>query len=455
MTDHPAVQLAEKICSVTYPDFPAATIHKAKIHILDTLGVALAGSGSAETRLVLDGLGLRDEPGCAPVWGTPLRLNPRAASFVNGVSAHAYELDDTGGCDHSGAVVLPAVLAALARSGQPVSGQRLLTCILMGYEVGRRLLEAAGGYEVHNGLGWHSTGTCGAFGAAAAAGLLLGLDAPGIASALGIACSYAGGTWSFIHDGSQTKKLHAGRAAEGGLSAAMLAASSFSGPLAVFDASSWGSYLTTFARGEGDAALLTSAFGENWRLNRCSIKPYATCRGTHSAIDAVDLLLTRNGLRPDDVVGVEVDISGFQAGMCGGTTVTTRAEAQMSLPYAVAARLTYGKVFLAELERDAWAAPAIGQWLSRTEVRIDETMKDEDEPAITLVTMDGRRFRECVEHPLGSPANPLSDDRVIGKFIDLAADILPPARISDIRDFVLDLDRQPDVSRLTSLLQHP
>ena len=453
MTDHPAVQLAEKICAAAYSDFPAATIHKAKIHILDTLGVALAGSGSAETRLVLDGLGLREDAGSAAVWGMPLRLNPRAASFVNGVSAHAYELDDAGGCDHSGAVVLPAVLAALARSGQPVSGQRLLTCILMGYEVGRRLLEAVGGYEVHNGLGWHSTGTCGAFGAAAAAGLLLGLDARGIASALGIACSYAGGTWSFIHDGSQTKKLHAGRAAEGGLSAAMLAASSFSGPLAVFDASAWGSYLTTFARGEGDAALLTSGFGENWRLNRCSIKPYATCRGTHSAIDAVDLLLARNGLRPEDVAGVEVDISGFQAGhvrrhdgddprrgpdepaLCG------RGEAHLRQGVSRGTR-TGGVV---GARRRAVAIPDRGPHRRCHEGR--------GRPAITLVTADGRRFRECVEHPLGSPANPLSDDRVIGKFTDLASGILPPSRLSDIRDLVLNLDREPDASRLPALLQ--
>jgi 2-methylcitrate dehydratase PrpD len=139
--------------------------------------------------------------------------------------------------------------------------------------------------------------------------------------------------------------------------------------------------------------------------------------------------------------------------MCGGTTVTTRAEAQMSLPYAVAARLTYGKVFLAELEPAARSAPAIGQWLSRIEVRIDDTMKDEDEPAITLVTAGGRRFRACVEHPLGSPANPLSDDRVIGKFADLAAGILPPPRLSAVRDFVLNLDREPDAGRLPGLLQ--
>ena len=223
------------------------------------------------------------DKGNAAAWGTPFDLSPRSASFINGVSAHALELDDSGGCDHSGAVVVPAAFAILPHLEVPVSGNQLLTAILMGYEVGRRVLEAVGGYEVHNNLGWHSTGTCGVFGAAAATGLLLGLDAPQLAQALGIACSFSGGTWGFIHDGSQTKKLHPGRAAEGGLTAALLAANGFTGPAKIFDPGAWGSFFKTFSPKQSDPSRLVEGFGENWRLDRCSIKPYATCRGTHSA----------------------------------------------------------------------------------------------------------------------------------------------------------------------------
>jgi 2-methylcitrate dehydratase PrpD len=199
-----SAQLAEKLCHVRFSDFPAATIHKAKLHILDTLGAALAGSASAETRIAWQALGLRMDQGRSAAWGMPFDLNPRSASFINGVSAHALELDDSGGCDHSGAVIVPAAFAILPHRESPISGHQLLTAILMGYEVGRRVLEAVGGYEVHNNLGWHSTGTCGVFGAAATTGLLLGLDAVRLEQALGIACSYSGGTWGFIHDGSQT-----------------------------------------------------------------------------------------------------------------------------------------------------------------------------------------------------------------------------------------------------------
>jgi 2-methylcitrate dehydratase PrpD len=452
MSDHPVEQLAGKVCATVFSDFSAATVAKTRLHILDTLGVALAGSASAETGIVLDALGLRADVGRAAVWGLSCRLNPRAASFVNGVSAHAFELDDSGGCDHSGAVVLPAALAILPVLSRPVSGAELIRSVIMGYEVGRRVLEACGGYEKHNGLGWHSTGTCGVFGAATSVALLLGMNQEQLATALGIACSYAGGTWGFIHDGSQTKKLHPGRAAEGGLSAALLAGGGFQGPRAVFDANAWGSFFGSFSPGESDPSCLTSDFGRNWRLNRCSIKPYATCRGTHSAIDAIQELMASHALTAGQIDRIEVAMSPFQYGMCGAKSVATRAEAQMSLPYALAARLHFGKVGLAELEAEAWQASEIGRWLQCISVKSDASMNDEDEPEITIITREQQRYSLVVEFPLGGPANPLPDDRLIAKFEDLSAGVLPDENLKRLRAAVLSLDDIPDVRSLTGWL---
>lgn len=453
MSDNLTRVLAGHVYSTSFDAFPSETIHKAKLHILDTLGAAIAGSASGETGAMLKMLGLRGGAGRSPLWGLPLSADARTAALVNGVSAHAFELDDSGGCDHSGAVVLPAVLAALGDLDHSFSGVDLLRSVLFGYEVGRRVLEAVGGYEEHNGLGWHSTGTCGAFGAAAAVGAMLNLDSEAMASALGTACSFAGGTWAFIHNGSSAKKLHAGRAAEGGLMAAYLAKKGFEGPDSAFEVDRWGSFFATFGAGRGDPAALVQDFGANWRLNRCSIKPHATCRGTHAGIDALDLLLQRHDLTAGEIAAIEVDISRFQYGMCGGKVVGSRAQAQMSLPYALAARLRYGKVFLAELEETAWSAPEIGPLLDRITVRIDPQMKDEDEPAITIVTANGVRHRLVVEFPLGGPQNPLSDQRLIGKYADLAGMVLPAQKVDAIRDFVLDLDHQSDARGLLELLQ--
>lgn len=448
-----ADQFADKICGTEFADFPDATIHKAKLHLLDTLGVAIAGSVSKETQTMIECLGLGSATGPSAVWGRPLKLDARTAALINGISAHAFELDDSGGCDHSGAVVVPAALSVLGETERPVSGRTLLRSILTGYEVGRRVLEAAGGYEEHNGLGWHSTGTCGAFGAAAASGVLLGFDAPTMASALGTACSFSAGTWAFIQNGSPAKKLHAGRAAEGGVVSAYLASQGFAGPVQVFEADIWGSFFATFCAGGGDPSALVTEFGENWRLNRCSIKPYATCRGTHSAIDAIDTLFSKHGLTPSEIAAVDVAMSQFQFGMCGGTTLTSRAQAQMSLPYAIAAKLHYGKVYLAELEEQAWSDAAIAAMLEKITIRVDPAMKDEDEPGITLVTTLGARHFETVEFPLGGPLNPLSDTQLIAKYADLAGAVLPPAKVGAILDFVLDLDRRDDARGLLQLLQ--
>ncbi|OEC96884.1 MmgE/PrpD family protein [Rhizobium sp. YK2] len=453
MSDNLTQALAELVCSTSYGAFPPETIHKAKLHILDTLGAAIAGSASRETDAVVAMLGIKAQTGHSAIWGRPIASDARTAAFVNGVSAHAYELDDSGGCDHSGAIVLPAVLAALGDPSQPVSGRELLRSVLLGYEVGRRVLEAVGGYEEHNGLGWHSTGTCGAFGAAAAVGSIVNLDVNAMASALGSACSFAGGTWAFIHNGSSTKKLHAGRAAEGGLMAAYLARQGFEGPDSVFEAERWGSFFSTFGAGKGDPQVLVRDFGHYWRLNRCSIKPHATCRGTHAGIDALDLMLQHHGLEPSDIAAIEVDISGFQYGMCGGKTIESRTQAQMSLPYALAARLCYGKVFLAELEEAAWSAAEIGPLMDRITVRIDPSMKDEDEPAITIVTAAGGRHRLVVEFPLGGPQNPLSDERLIGKYAALAGMVLPASKVDTLSDYVLDLENQTDARSLLALLQ--
>jgi 2-methylcitrate dehydratase PrpD len=446
-------QLAEKLCNVRFPDFPASTIHKAKLHILDTLGAALAGAASDETRIAWRALGLQMDQGHSAAWGMPFDLSPRSASFINGVSAHALELDDSGGCDHSGAVMIPAAFAILPQIEGPVSGHQLLTAILMGYEVGRRVLEAAGGYEVHNDLGWHSTGTCGVFGAAAGTGLLLGLDARQLEQALGIACSFAGGTWGFIHNGSQTKKLHPGRAAEGGLTAALLAANDFTGPTKIFDPDTWGSFFKTFSPGQSDPARLVEGFGENWRLNRCSIKPYATCRGTHSAIDAIRQLRAAHQIGPDQITAIEVEMSRFQFGMCGGKTISSSAQAQMSLPYAIAAELQFGKVGPAEIEPAAWTSPQIAEWLGRISVHIGDHMADEDEPAITAVISGDRRYTATIPFPYGSPANPLPDNQLIAKFHDLSGAILPSQRLNQIVETVLDLDKLADVRTFPALLK--
>jgi len=445
MTKNFAEELVKLVAKTRFSDFCISTIHKAKMHLLDTLGAALAGSTSYEYEAAICLVHTIDKKQGVPIWGRSFYTGAQDSALLNGIAAHAYELDDCGGCDHSGAVVVPTILALLPQLPTDFSGENLLTNMILGYEVARRILEASGGYETHNDLGWHSTGTCGVFGAAIAASLTLDLDEIQILNALGIAGSYAGGTWNFIHDGSQTKKLHAGLAASGGVASALLARVNFQGPTNILQPASWGSYLSTFAQDKGCAQNLIENFGQNWRINRCSIKPYATCRGTHSAIDALDWILDHHHLDKNSIVAIDARMSTFQANMCGGKVVKTRAQAQKSLAYALAARLTYGKVFLQELEEEAYKSDEVKSWLKRITIISDDTMKQADEPEITLITTNNERFSACVAYPLGSPQSPLSDEKIIEKFIHLSDHILSVSQIDTIIDSVLTIDRFPDV----------
>jgi 2-methylcitrate dehydratase PrpD len=422
-------RLAQFCVDTRFEDLPPALVAQARRHILDTFGATLAGADSdvaKQARRVFEG-----ETGHSRVWGTDLQVGAAQAAMLNGVAAHALELDDTGGCDHSGAVVLPAVMAAVSMCARPVSGREFITAVVIGYEVGRRVLEACGGYSAHNGAGWHSTATCGVFGAAAASARILGLNAGQLRSALGIAGSFSGGLWAFIHDGSQSKKLHSGRAAEGGLLAARFAQQGITGPTQLFD-DVWGGFLKTLAVETAQPEALDADLGSVWKLARCSIKPYASCRGTHSAIDALGLLLEQLEVNADQVEDIQVSLCGFLQDMCGGQDVSTLAAAQMSLPYALAARLVHGHCRLEAYDDEQRVDPRIGHWLARIRLEVNSQLSEDGEPIVSVRTLDGRQASLCVDPPLGAPGNPLSDAVLEQKFFSLAVRVMPRLQAEEL-----------------------
>lgn len=442
-TETRATRLAAFVARTSADAIPDDVVAKAKRHVLDTFGAALAGASAVETRSARALTGTVAQGG-ASLWGTRRAAGARDAAFVNGIAAHALELDDSGGCDHSGAVVLPAVLAALSCAGRPVTGRECVAAIVLGYDVGRRVLEAAGGYSVHNGAGWHSTLSCGVFGAAAASARVLGLDAARTRDALGHAASFAGGLWGFIHDGSQTKRLHAGRAAEGGVLAALLAREGVSGPAHVFD-DVWGGFFNTFAAQSHALDALTDGLGEHWKLMRCSIKPHASCRSAHAAVDAALRLAGGRMFTAGEIERVVVRASGFVARMCGGRDLSTLSSAQMSLPYAVAAALAFGDTGIGVYRADRRNDPRVTALLARIAVDVDPALGDLDAPTVILHRPDGGRESCHVPIALGDPRNPLSDAALLAKYRALARTALDGARTDVLSDVCLSLDRLADV----------
>lgn len=453
--------LARFAAETRYEDLPEDVVAKAERHILDTIGAGVAGAISKEAHLLRASLLEAGEApsGRATLWGEGASMTPLNAALVNGTSAHAFELDDTGGCDHSGAVVLPAAAAAVelaAAEGRTVSGREFITAVVLGYDVARRALEACGAYEAHNGAGFHSTGTCGPFGAAVAAGRILGLNAQQLTMALGLASSYASGLWACVHDGAQSKRLHAGHAAWGGLSAAILARRGFTGPSQVFE-DVWGGFEKSFAPSTRDPEAWTAKLGVNWKLRRVSIKPHASCRSTHSSIDALDNLMAEVGFTADEVAAIEVVINPFVFGMCGARDLHPMNSAQLSIPYALAADLVFGNAQLASYARTRRNDPRVAAAMAKVKMTVDDTQKDDDEPIVRVTLADGRTFEERVPMPLGSPVNPVSDEALLKKFRSVTEMVLPADTVEMLARRLMHLREVDDVARdvMTLLAQEP
>lgn len=438
-------------------DIPADALHRAKLHLLDTLGAGIAGSASAEVqasrRALASAAGVAPEGKGTPLWGTPGLVPPLQAAFVNGVASHAFELDDSGGCDHSGAVVVPAALAAasMAEAGEPVTGERLLIAITAGYELGRRVQTALGGYDQVNNAGWHSTGVCGTLAAAAATGIVLNLSPVQLTSAIGLAGSFTGGTWAFMSDGSMSKRLHVGRAAEAGLNSALLARAGFTGPADIFSAP-WGSFLKLYGGSAADESAIYEGLGGSWLVERSSIKPYASCRSTHSAIDAVLFLKEEHRISPESVERVTVHTSSLIFDMCGGRDVSSLVAAQLSMPFALATAMLHHRMALQDVALEGRTDPALAALMERIELRVDASQHGGSAEPCIEIRSGGQVYRRQAVTARGASTNRLSDADTLSKFADLAGTRLPPEQVAQLTGNVLALESLPDVEVLNRLL---
>lgn len=445
-----AERVAEAVSRLDYAQLDPDIVHGAKRILLDTLAAMLAGVSTEEVQIVCRAVQEWGGAGDSPVWGTAYRFSAPDATLVNGTAAHAREVDDFGGCGHSGAVVVPAVLAAAP--AREISGKDILTSIVAGYEVAVRATDAVGGYKQHNADGWHSTGTAGAFGAAAAAARMLGLDQTKTTSTLGLAGTYTGGVWAFIVDGAMSKRLHAGKAAQTGLVAAQLAAQGFTGPGAIFE-DTWGSFLNTYASETADPEALLQDLGQNWNgLFRSGFKPYACCRGIHSSLDAAFNLKEKHGIQPEDIEQIIVRGSEQTVRQLGKVNVETILDAQFSIPYSLALVFIVGRASLDEYEGHWLYDAGIKDFARRVHVVADRNRALTEEPAVEIHLSDGSVVMDSVAIARGDSRNPMSDAELQQKFNRLASRRLKPDRLEKVSELVWHLEELDNASVLASEL---
>ena len=425
----PTKALSRFAADLRYEDSDDVALRRARSHILDTVGVCLAGGREDVAEIAGAVIDEIMAEGDVPVPGRSRRVDMLSAAFLAGTACHGLELDDgfRAGGIHPGCVVIPTALAVGYRTG--VDGRRFLAAVVAGYEVAARI--AALVHPRPRWRGFHNTATIGVFAAAATTAVLRGFDATAVEHAFGIAASSSSGIRSYTR-GGDVKRIHPGLAARNGILAALLAARGLQGAPDVLESTD--GFLFAFAGEEGmDAARQADVFAAGGQLNSrfaiadCYIKSHACCRHLHPGIDALLTIKRRDGVAAGDVTAIEVDTYRVAAthGEVGWSSMTS---AQMSYPFALAAALEYGAVDLARYSTAGRADTDVLRHCGAVTIRADDALDavyPERRPArVTLRTGDGGRFEARVDEPLGSAGNPVPDDMLQDKFRRLAGPVV-------------------------------
>lgn len=448
-------ELAAFVTTLGAGDLPDRVADDARWRLLDTVGVALAGSRLDYAAALRDVMGELGGHAQATTIGFGQRLPATTAAFVDAALAHGPDFDDTHSVAmvHIGCLVVPAALAVAERTG--ASGREMLTAMVAGAEVGLRI-GAAAPHRFHM-RGYHATGVVGPFAAAAAAGRLLGLDAEQLTNAFGLAGSQSAGLLQGLHDGSWVKRLHPGWAVQSGITAALLAARGFRGPAAVLDGG-WGLYAVLLHGEEPvDAHAVTDGLGTEWLLPDTTYKPYSNGAWNHASMDALAAIMRANGLQHADIERIDVVVPvECMPVVCEPRDAkihpATPYHMKFSLPYSVAMLAVLGHTDVEDYTDSVLADPRIADLAARTWCSGDPAMLPEGFPArVAVVTTDGRRFEHHERAQRGGPGHPFSASDHRRKFHANAAPSLGEegaARLADALENAWEVD---GVSRLAAL----
>ncbi|MDQ6907001.1 MAG: MmgE/PrpD family protein [Chloroflexota bacterium] len=451
--------LAEFAATTMYDDLPAPVIAQAKLAILDWFGSMLAGALEPPARIAREVVALFGASDDAALFPRG-RSSAAGAAFGNGVASHILEFDDVhkGSTMHAAAPILPAAFAVAERAH--ADGRAVLRASVLGYEAGLRVGEAVN--PSHYAF-WHPTGTAATFGAAVAAGTLLGLDATQMRDALGSAGTQAAGLWEFNADGAMSKHLHPGKAAMNGILAADLAKRGFTAATRILEGER--GFFRATSSGH-DTSRITTGLGEQWKITENCYKLHSCCGHTHTAIDAAQDLRTAQGWQSDDaareVAAIEIALYGPGYDVVRRLVPHTPYQAKFSVAYCVAAALIEGIVGLAQFDPDRFNAdgvthPAIAALLDRTTVRIDPALTaryPEQWPArVTIRLANGETIEASADYPRGNPENPVPFATLEAKFRGLVTPRYDAALADRVIAAVRDLDTCPDVAAMMRDIQ--
>lgn len=449
-----ATRFATHALETRFADLPAGAVERAKVYVLDSLGVGIAGSsvdGADGLLRVASGWG---NP-AVPVWGRAVRLSAPAAAFVNAWQMHNQEYD----CLHEGAVVhamattLPVALAAAEMRGG-VSGAELIAAIAVGIDIAAGL-----GLASRSGFRFFRPGTAGGFGAVAAAARVLGLDRKTLEAAFAWQLAQVSGTMQAHTEGSPILPVQLAFNARAALQSCEFATLGFAPASAVFEGP-YG-YLTVF---EGAFALepILEGLGREWRIAEFSHKPFPAGRATHGGIEGVMALQAQHGFAAADVARVEISAPPLIVRLVGRPLLPEAGAsyARLCMAYAVAKVLQKGSLDLADFRGDTLTDPVTHELASRVETRDDGNADPNALAPQSLVVhlRNGTALSWRCEMMLANPARPLTEGQHLAKFrrcLDFAATPLLPGAAARLVEAVDRLEELEDVRALAAMAASP
>jgi len=452
---HPAAGASEAligfVSALRHAALSEEVRHYARRHLLDTVGVMIAGAGGAVAGKAEAMIEAVRPAGHIPVPGRARRADLLDAAFLAGTGAHGIELDDgfRQGSVHPGCVVVPVVLALAYE--KRATGAALIEALVAGYET-----DIAIGRACHPELrqrGFHPAAAVGVFAAAMAAGKLRGLSREQLANALGIAASSAAGLFAFVNGGADIKRLHAGHAAREGLQAALLAEQGIEGPPDVIETHD--GFMQAFAFGRADKARAiavppTVPFG----ITDCYIKPYPCCRHIQPAVEALIGLARYENIATEEVERIEVATYRIAAEHAE-TGWDDFASAQLSFPYLMGVALKHRSIRIEHFDetarRDPWFTGFARKLHVTAPADVDRLYPQLRPARVTVSTARGKFTRQADE-ALGSRLVPLDDDGLREKFVGLVGAVYGAARTNDLAQRLWTVESMEDISPLVEAM---
>lgn len=421
---------------------PEEVIHHAKRAVIDWYASLLPGL-ACEPLAQLEQVLAPDLDHGSATLGTGRVATLRAAALFNGTAAHAAEIDDSfrDAMYHPGAATVAAALAASQHAGS--TGLEFLRALVLGYEVSTRIGVVMG--RPHYAY-WHSTGTVGSFGAAAAAATAMGLAGRPFAHALATVATFAAGLQQAFRMDSMSKPLHAGRAAEAGVLAAQLAAGGVTGSLDVID----GQAGFGQAMSDGpDWSTVAATLGEEFHITRLTFKNHVGCGHVFAAIDAALTLRHSHGLNSQDIESIQVGTYKTALDIACYARPESANEARFSIPYLIATAFVRGRVRLSAYEPEGLADAQVRALMERVDVHVDPACEaafpGQRSARVRVVTRAGKTLEYTQPNRKGDPELPLSDAELDDKFLELATPVLGASEAQAMLARLWALDTAPSV----------